>query len=61
MHKGYFHTTGLGITGITAVGIVALFVTPAACLPPSLDSPQLGDLCRRLLARGSAIERRVEK
>lgn len=31
MHKGCFHTTVSGIAGITAVGIVALFMTPAAC------------------------------
>ena len=34
---------------------------PASAPPPSLHSPQLGDLCRRLLARGSAVGRRVRK
>ena len=61
MHKGYLHTTVSGISGITPVRIVALFMTPAAAPAPSLRSLQLGDLCRGLLGHGSAIERRVEK
>ena len=60
MHKGYFHTTVSGIGGITAGKIVALFMTAPACLPPSSRSSQPGDLCQRLLGRGSAIERRVQ-
>ena len=60
MHKAYFHTTVSGIGGITDSKILALFMTPPACLPPSLRSSQPGDLCRRLLGRGSAIERRVQ-
>jgi len=34
---------------------------PVAVPPPSSHSRRLGDLCRRLLGRGSAIERRAEK